>query len=410
MERGLSRRSGAVSPLPPFGRILSFFRLQAMRVGVYTDYTYHRVGGRVFAERAFALFLARLAPQFERFFLIGREHPEPGRVRYPVGSHVDFVPLPFYSSLADPLAVLRTSLQAAARFWRALGDIDCVWLLGPHPLATVFVFLCTIRRKRVILGVRQDTRAYLRSRHPDRRSLRLAGAMLDAIWRMLARWFPVVAVGSGIAAHYARAKALIEITVSLVDERDVVPPAVALARPYEGELRAISVGRLEAVNNPQMLADVMALLRESSDRWRLTVCGEGDMQGALEERLRELDVHDRVELVGYVPFGSRLFALYRESHALLHVSWTEGLPQVLAEAFGAGLPAVATDVGGVASAVRDAVALVPPGDPRAAASALEAVAADPRLRERLVRAGHAWVRDHTITAELNRVQAFLRSA
>jgi glycosyltransferase involved in cell wall biosynthesis len=381
-----------------------------MRVGVYTDYTYHRVGGRVFAERAFALFLARLAPRFERFFLIGREHPEPGRARYPVGSRVDFVPLPFYSSLADPLAVLRTSLQAAARFWHALGDIDCVWLLGPHPLATVFVFLCTIRRKRVILGVRQDTRAYLRSRHPDRRALRLAGAILDAIWRMLAHWFPVVAVGSGIAAHYARGKSLIEITVSLVDERDVIRPAVALARPYDGELRAISVGRLEAEKNPLMLADVMAVLRESSDRWRLTVCGEGVMQGALEERLRELDVHDRVELVGYVPFGPRLFALYRESHALLHVSWTEGLPQVLAEAFAAGLPAIATDVGGVASAVGDAVALVPPGDPRAAASALDAVAGDPGLRRRLVRAGHAWVCDHAMTAELNRVQAFLRTA
>jgi glycosyltransferase involved in cell wall biosynthesis len=381
-----------------------------MRVGVYTDYTYHRVGGRVFAERAFALFLGRLAPRFERFFLIGREHPEPGRARYPVGSRAEFVPLPFYGSLADPMAVLRTSLRATARFWRALGDIDCVWLLGPHPLATVFVFLCTIRRKRVILGVRQDTRAYLRSRHPDRRALRLAGAILDAIWRMLAHWFPVVVVGSGIAAHYARGKSVIEITVSLVDERDVVSPAVALARPYDGELRAISVGRLEAEKNPLLLADVMAVLRESSSRWRLTVCGEGVMQRALEERLRELEVHDRVELVGYVPFGSRLFALYRESHALLHVSWTEGLPQVLAEAFAAGLPAVATDVGGVGSTVRDAVALVPPGDPRAAASALEAVAVDPRLRERLVRAGHAWVRDHTMMAELNRVQAFLCSA
>ncbi len=381
-----------------------------MRVGVYTDYTYHRVGGRVFAERAFALFLARLAPEFERFFLIGREHPEPGRARYPVGSRAEFVPLPFYGSLADPMAVLRTSLRAAARFWRALGGIDCVWLLGPHPLATVFLLLATIRRKRVVLGVRQDTRAYLRSRHPDRRALRLAGAMIDAVWRALARRFPVIAVGSGIAAHYARAKAVLEITVSLVDERDLVPPALALARPYDGELRAISVGRLEAEKNPLMLADVMALLRESSDRWRLTVCGEGKMGDALEERLRELGVHDRVELTGYLPFGPRLFALYRGSHALLHVSWTEGLPQVFAEAFAGGLPVIATDVGGVAAAVRDAVALVPPGEPRAAAAALEAVAADPRLRERLVRAGHAWVRDRTMTAELNRVQAFLRSA
>ena len=73
-----------------------------MRVGVYTDYTYHRVDDQVFAERAFALFLARLAPQFERFFLIGREHPEGGPARYPIGGNVEFVPLPFVH-MASPI-------------------------------------------------------------------------------------------------------------------------------------------------------------------------------------------------------------------------------------------------------------------------------------------------------------------
>ena len=380
-----------------------------MRVGVYTDYTYHRVDGQLFAERAFALFLTRLAAGFDRLVLIGREDPEPERARYPVGGDVEFVALPFYRSLAEPVAVLRKSSQAAARFWRALGEVDCVWLLGPHPLATLFVVLASIHRKRVVLGVRQDTRAYVHARHPHRRSLQLAGRILDAVWRGLARRFPLVAVGPGIAAQYGAAKAVLEISVSLVDEADIVPPAVALARPYDGELRVISVGRLEAEKNPLMLADVMARLQDGSTRWRLTVCGEGEMRAALQERLRDLDV-DRAELVGYVPFGPRLLSLYHHSHALLHVSWTEGLPQVLAEAFAAGVPVVATDVGGVASAVRGAAVLVPPGDPGAAAAALEAVGTDRPLRERLVRAGHAWVRSHTVATELDRVRSFLSAA
>jgi glycosyltransferase involved in cell wall biosynthesis len=381
-----------------------------VRVAVYTDYTYHRVDGRIFAERAFALFLARLAGEFERFFLIGREDPEGDRTRYAVGSDVEFVPLPFYRTLADPVAVLRTSLQAAARFWRTLGDVECVWLLGPHPLATLFVALARMRRKRVVLGVRQDTRAYVRSRHPDRRFLALAGTILDWLWRQLARRFPVVVVGPGIAAQYANAQTILELTVSLVEEREIVPPAVALERSYGDELRAISVGRLEAEKNPLMLADVMARLKESDDRWRLTVCGEGAMRVALEHRLRELGVDDRVELLGYVPFGSRLLSVYRNSHVLLHVSWTEGLPQVLHEAFAAGLPVVATDVGGIGPAVAGAAMLVRPGDPAAAASALETVVGDSRLRERLVRAGHAWIRAHSAGLELRRLASFLNSA
>jgi glycosyltransferase involved in cell wall biosynthesis len=381
-----------------------------VRVAVYTDYTYHRVDGRVFAERAFALFLSRLAGEFERFFLIGREDPEGDGTRYAVGSDIEFVPLPFYRTLADPVAVLRTSLQAAARFWRTLGEVECVWLLGPHPLATVFVGLAGIRRKRVVLGVRQDTRAYVRSRHPGRRSLVVAGAILDWLWRQLARRLPVVVVGPGIAAQYASAKAILELTVSLVDERDIVPPAVALDRFAGDELRAISVGRLEAEKNPLMLADVMARLKDSDDRWRLTVCGEGGMRAALEHRLRELGVDDRVELLGYVPFGSRLLSVYGNSHVLLHVSWTEGLPQVLHEAFAAGLPVVATDVGGIGQAVAGAAMLVRPGDPGAAASALETVMGDSRLRERLVRAGHAWICAHSARLELRRLASFLNSA
>jgi glycosyltransferase involved in cell wall biosynthesis len=222
--------------------------------------------------------------------------------------------------------------------------------------------------------------------------------------------FPVVVVGPELAAHYGGARALLEITVSLVDDSDLVPVDAALRRSYDEELRVISVGRLETEKNPLLLADVLAQLAQDGDRWRLVVCGEGTMRASLEERLRELGVADRAELHGYVPFGPHLMSLYRESHALLHVSWTEGLPQVLAEAFAAGLPVVATEVGGVAGAVGEAALLVPPGDPGAAASELRTVAADEVVRERLVRAGHDFAAARTATVEVARLAEFLRHA
>lgn len=379
-----------------------------VRLAVYTDYAYHRVRDQVFAERAFALFVGRLAAELDRLVVVGREAPVVSRARYAVGAGVELVSLPYYAKLSEPWAVLRASIQSIARFWRALPRVDGVWLLGPHPLAIVFAALAAIRRKRVVLGVRQDTRAYVGSRHPGRRWLRIAAASLDAAWRALARRFPVVVVGPEIAAQYDGARSVLEISVSLVDEPDLVPVETALRRSYEGELRVISVGRLETEKNPLLLADVLARLCEDGDRWRLTVCGEGAMQTALQDRLREMGVAERAELLGYVPFGPRLLALYRESHALLHVSWTEGLPQVLVEAFAAGVPVVATDVGGVATAVGSAVRLVPPGNAAAAAAQLGAIAADPSLREGLVRAGHEYAAARTATAEVKRVAGFLR--
>jgi glycosyltransferase involved in cell wall biosynthesis len=104
-----------------------------------------------------------------------------------------------------------------------------------------------------------------------------------------------------------------------------------------------------------------------------------------------------------------LLDLYRSSHVFLHVSWTEGLPQVLSEAFASALPVVATDVGGVAEAVGEAALLVRPGDAAAAADAVARVSSDAELRRRMVSAGLTYARGHTLQSELDRVAEFINA-
>jgi glycosyltransferase involved in cell wall biosynthesis len=381
-----------------------------VRLGVFTDYSYRRDGGQIYAERAFVLFLARVSASLERTVVVGRLDPRPGPARYRLPGSVEFVPLPYYETQLRPLAMLAVLPRTLAGFWRALGRVDAVWLLGPNPLAFAFATLALLRRRAVVLGVRQDLPPYTRSRHPGRRPAHVAADALDAGWRMLARRLPVIVVGPALAHRYRRSRRLLAINVSLISESEIVAPERADARRYEGELRALSVGRLETEKNPLLLADVLARVDGDDGRWRLVVCGEGPLAPALEQRLRELGVGGRAELPGYVPIDTGLRKLYGSSHALLHVSWTEGLPQVLFEAFAAGLPVVATAVGGVPEAVGDAVLLVPPGDAEAAAQALERIAADEALRARMVRAGNALAHRSTIETESARVVEFLRAA
>jgi glycosyltransferase involved in cell wall biosynthesis len=174
-----------------------------------------------------------------------------------------------------------------------------------------------------------------------------------------------------------------------------------------GDLTVLSVGRLDQEKNPLMLADVLARLAADDDRWRLVVCGEGDLAAALAARLEQLGVATRAELRGYVPMGEALLGLYRTSDVMLHVSWTEGFPQVLVEAFATGLPVVATAVGGVAAGVGAAALLIPPGDPDAAAAALRRIATDSELRSRLVAAGIERARALTLEAQTARLASFL---
>jgi glycosyltransferase involved in cell wall biosynthesis len=383
--------------------------LPRLRLVVYTDYMYHGEDGRIFAERAFAMFLARLAGQIEAMTVVGRLDPRPSRARYELPPEVAFVPLPFYEALSRPLPALVAMGRSLGALWRSLDHADGVWLLGPHPLAVAFALLAFVRRRRVFLGVRQDTPSYIRSRHPGRLDLKLVSLLLEGSYRALARLCPTVVVGPDLARRYAGARRLLEITVSLIGDDDLVTDAELATRDYDGELTMLSVGRIDEEKNPLMLADVLAGLEDGQPgRWRLLVCGEGSLEGALAARLAERGVEGRAELAGYVPF-SELRDHYRRAHILISTSWTEGFPQVLVEAFAAGLPAVCTDVGGIARAAGDAVALVPAGDAGAAVGAVRALTADPVERGRVVEAARAFASRHTIEFGIRRLAEFLEA-
>ena len=378
-----------------------------MRLGVYTDYSYSREGDSYYAERAFFTFITRLAGMVDRLVLFGRLNPAPGRSHYRVPDEIDFVPLPYYESQADARAAVQAMVASVRTYWRSLHDVDAVWLLGPHPLAIVFAFLAAARRKKVFLGVRQDMPVYTRSRHPGKRWMMGAAHVLEWAFRLLARVFPVVVVGPQLADNYRHARRVLALSVSLVGEDQIVDPRAAAERVWNGgELRVLTVGRLETEKNPLLLADVLARLREQDPRFRLLVCGEGPMEGDLRKRLEDLGVADHADLLGYVPITDGLLDVYRSSHAFLHVSWTEGLPQTLFEAFAAGLPVVATAVGGVPAAVGEAALLVEPGDADAPAEQLKRLADDPALRGQLIESGVERVRSHTLEAESGRVLAF----
>jgi glycosyltransferase involved in cell wall biosynthesis len=371
-----------------------------MRLGVYADFAYRRTPAGLETDQAFVLFAAALAPFVERLVLIGRLDPSTEPWHYRVPEAAGFAPLPHYSALSDPVAAARGGMATLRAFWRVLDDLDAVWLLGPHPFSIVFAVAALLRRRRVVLGVRQHLPAYARHRHPGRRSVLGLALALEAAYRLLALALPTIVVGPDLARRYRFGREVLPIPVSLVARDDLL---VRPSSSWDGELTALSVGRLDPEKNPLLLADVLAALPK---QWHLEVCGEGSLQESLAQRLDELGVAERAVLRGYVPVDGGLRDAYRSAHVLLHVSWTEGFPQVLVEAFGAGLPVVATAVGGVAEVAEGAALLIGPGDAAAAAAALERLREEPELRARHVTAGREVAARHTVDAIAERVVRF----
>lgn len=385
-------------------------RTLPLRLGVYADLVYRSDGGRVSSDLAFAEFVGALAERLDELVVFGRLDPRPGREPHPLPGSVRFVALPFYPSLTRVDLLARALRRARRTFAAELSSLDAVWLFGPHPLSTEFARVARRASVPVVLGVRQYFPDYLRGRVGPvlRPGIAALGHGLELEQRRRARRLPAIVVGADLERRYAGGAPVLEIAVSLIRAEDIASREQALARSWEGQLRVLTVTRLDAEKNPLLLADVLSELRAGDERWRLTVAGVGPLRAALEARARELGVADALELAGYVPAGPELWRLYRESAAFLHVSLTEGVPQVLLEAQAAGLPIVATDVGGVRGAVGDGAAglLVPPRDAAAAAAALRRLADDPELRRRVIEAALERAPGETLDAQLDRIVGF----
>jgi len=120
----------------------------------------------------------------------------------------------------------------------------------------------------------------------------------------------------------------------------------------------------------------------------LLIAGEGPQEAELRALARELEVDAR--FLGRV---DDMPALMNAADALVLSSVVEGLPMALIEAASSGLPAVATDAGGVREAILDGHTgfVVPPGDPAALAEATSRLSAlSPEARARMGLAARAY--------------------
>ena len=88
--------------------------MSALRLGVYTDYTYRRHPEGLYTDRAFIVFLGGVARNVERMVLLGQLRPDLPGAHYSVPAGIEFRPLPTYPSLVHPAAI-----PAMARSLRA---------------------------------------------------------------------------------------------------------------------------------------------------------------------------------------------------------------------------------------------------------------------------------------------------
>jgi glycosyltransferase involved in cell wall biosynthesis len=383
-----------------------------VRLAVYADLVYWKDADGVSSSTAFVSWLGGLSAHVDELVVLGRTHPQPGRADHELtGAGIRFVPLPYYESLQHVVGVAAGTVHSLARWNEELRRCDAVLLFGPHPYAAIFGLQARLAHVPVIVAVRQDFPRYLAHRTTGWRRFAAvsSGYALELVHKQLARGGGAIAVGGEMAGRYANHRTRVLATgVSLVHPSDLVPVQDALARPWPGDLQAIVAGRLDPEKNPMLLIEVAKALRRIGP-WRLVVAGTGSLAEELAAKVRSQSLEDVVSLVGRLD-RHRLFELYKKSTVLLHISLTEGQPQVFYEAAAVGLPIVATNVGGVPAALGHGTrgVLVPPNDADSITRAISRLGVEHAERLAMVEAAWEWAAGETLDAQVARSAAFIK--
>ena len=148
------------------------------------------------------------------------------------------------------------------------------------------------------------------------------------------------------------------------------------------------VGRLVPIKDLTTLLAGFAAFARRQPRARLLLVGDGESRADLEAEVKALGLEPVLRFAGW---QHDLREVYGAMDIVALTSKNEGTPVALIEALAAGLPVVATSVGGVPDVVRHEQTglLIASGEPTALAHALERLAGDPNLCHRLGTRGRA---------------------
>lgn len=190
---------------------------------------------------------------------------------------------------------------------------------------------------------------------------------------------------AAIRTHLAPRDRLVTIHNAMPDVIDALRADPGVSPPV-----LKMVARLSHWKDHRTLLDALSGLTQLD--WRLELVGNGPLRGQLEEQVDFLDIADRVTFLGFRRDVSEQLA---DAQVFLLISKWEGFPRSILEAMRAGLPVVASEVGGVHESVLDGTTgfIIPPGDSLHLRECLSRLITSPDLRIRMGRAGRARYED-----------------
>jgi glycosyltransferase involved in cell wall biosynthesis len=211
------------------------------------------------------------------------------------------------------------------------------------------------------------------------------------LWALTDR---VVAVSHDAKTELLRHNSIRSDKVSVIwNGIDLSPYRAAPTTDIRAELGVsrdlLLIGTVGRLSEEKDHATLLRAFRATLDRGvtaELVIAGGGPMEERLKDLARELAVDAKVRFLG---FRTDVPAVLQGCNLYVQSSRMEGVSLTLIEAMAAGLPVIATRVGGNPEVVQDSVTgtLVPPADPTSFAAAMFGILRDGQMATRMGDAG-----------------------
>jgi glycosyltransferase involved in cell wall biosynthesis len=152
-------------------------------------------------------------------------------------------------------------------------------------------------------------------------------------------------------------------------------------KPMSEEVVLITTSRLNVKNG---IADAILALKHLPEKVKFRILGAGELEAELKKLTKESNLENRVEFLGLVS-PEQIPSHLHEADIFVRPSLSEGMGNSFIEAMAAGLPVIATPVGGIVDFLKDGETGVfcQPKDPESIARAVERLLNDPALVERI---------------------------
>jgi arylsulfatase A-like enzyme/glycosyltransferase involved in cell wall biosynthesis len=320
------------------------------------------------------------------------------------------------ASIKRPWAFLRSVRAIRSQLDRLIREFEPDVVQSHIPENDLFV-AGSVRRTKIGLHIPV---VHSINFHVNRQRFGLRGrARLWILSRVLrhapAVWAVSNAVAKSVALHTGRSIDSITVLHNGIELRQFADlptrnaARATLCLPKRTQI-VLGVGRLHSIKNYKLLIDASVAILKQRPNTLFLLAGEGDHRAELEARISALGVEKNWRLLGQ---RKDIALCLAAADVFVQPSRCEGFGLAVIEAMAAGLPVVATDVGGMGEIIEHEVTglLIPHNDRAQLATSMHRLLAEPELAAQLGQAGklYAW-KNHGLHAYVDQVTTELQSA